>query len=292
MQIDKHGALLMAGSALAWSFSGAIAIYLQIDNCWTTIFWRSIFAGVFLLCCMFVEEGVKRSIFLFTAMGLPELGVAVCFAIATTSFVVALKYTTVASVVLMGACVPLFAAVLCFVLFREPVTRATWVAISCVIAGVAMMVSGDLGTTTSPVGDGLAILTAFSSACSTVITRRYAHLNMMPAVLLGVVIAAAISGCFANGYNVSLSDYGMLVLFGAANLGLGLVLFVAGARRLPSALAALIGTAEPVLGPIWVWLIHNQVPGRRTVVGGAIVLISLMAHISWQLRLQQKMIRS
>ena len=63
-----------------------------------------------------------------------------------------------------------------------------------------------------------------------------------------------------------------------------MALFVTGARRVPAAIAALIGIAEPVLGPVWVWLIHNEIPSQRTVLGGASVFVALLAHIVWQLR--------
>jgi drug/metabolite transporter (DMT)-like permease len=67
-----------------------------------------------------------------------------------------------------------------------------------------------------------------------------------------------------------------------------MALFVSGARLLPSALAALIGTAEPVLGPIWVWLIHGEVPSARTLIGGSIVFAALLTHLGWQFHQQSK----
>jgi drug/metabolite transporter (DMT)-like permease len=48
--------------------------------------------------------------------------------------------------------------------------------------------------------------------------------------------------------------------------------------------AALIGIAEPVLGPLWVWLVHNEIPSQRTLLGGTIVFLALLAHIVWQLQ--------
>jgi len=61
-------------------------------------------------------------------------------------------------------------------------------------------------------------------------------------------------------------------------------MFVTGARLVPAALAALVSTLEPVLGPIWVWLINAEVPGSRTIIGGAIVFAALLIHIltDWQ----------
>src|SRR3546814_5556386 len=88
-------------------------------------------------------------------MGLPGLAVALCFAIASTSFVVALQFTTVANILLMQAGVPLIAALVCRILFGEQLRVTTWLAIAVVISGVAVMVSDSLTGRVSPVGDGL-----------------------------------------------------------------------------------------------------------------------------------------
>jgi len=33
-----------------------------------------------------------------------------------------------------------------------------------------------------------------------------------------------------------------------------------------------------------VWLVHGEVPSSRTLIGGGIVLVALIAHIAWQMR--------
>ncbi len=107
---------------------------------------------------------------------------------------------------------------------------------------------------------------------------------MTPAVCLGTTVAACASGLLAGHYAVSAMDLGWLIAFGAVNLGFGLAMFTTGARLLPAALAALVGTLEPVLGPIWVWLVHNEIPSGRTLIGGAVVFAALVIHllIDWQ----------
>jgi len=282
--LDVRGAWLVFGSATAWSFGGTIARFLTVSDSWTVVFWRSVFAASFLLAFMLWQNGRKATVALFLAMGWPGVGVAACFALASTCFVVALAYTTVANVLLLQAGVPLIAALMAFLFLREHIPRATWIAIAAVISGVAVMVSESFGGNVSPIGDGLALLIALAFATATVITRRHAHVAMMPAVCLGTVIAACVSANMVSGFAVNATDGALLFAFGALNLGLGLALFVTGVRLLPSAIAALIGIAEPVLGPVWVWLIHNEIPSQRTVLGGAIVFVALLAHIVWQLR--------
>ncbi len=276
----------MLGSATTWSFGGAIARFLSVSDSWVVVFWRSVFATVFLLGFMLWRDGVRPTVSSFRQMGVPGWGVALCFATASTSFVVALAYTTVANVLLMQAGVPLLAALMTFLLFGERITGATWAAIAAVILGVGIMVSGSLGGQVSPIGDGLALLVAVVFASATVITRRHADVRMMPAVCTGTFIAGVVSATQASHFVVSAADAGLLFLFGAFNLGLGMAMFVTGVRLLPSALAALIGVAEPVLGPLWVWLIHGELPGLRTLIGGAVVFVALLVHLVWQFRNQ------
>ena len=92
----------------------------------------------------------------------------------------------------------------------------------------------------------------------------------------------------AGSLEVSLHDMGFLFAFGALNLGLGLACFASGARRIPAALAALLGTLEPVLAPIWVWLVHGEIPSARTIIGGTVVFLALLVHLGLEFRRQQR----
>jgi drug/metabolite transporter (DMT)-like permease len=281
---DRRGALLVLGSATAWSFGGTIARYLSVSESWTVVFWRAFFASVFLLWFMLHRQGPRGTLHLFRAMGWAGVAVGACFALASTCFVVALSYTTVANILLIQAGVPLIAALMAFLLFGERVPLNTWVAIAAVITGVGIMVSESLGGTVSPIGDGLAVLIALAFSAATVITRRHAEVQMMPAVCTGTLMATCVAAVMTPAFAVSPVDLGLLFMFGAFNLGLGMAFFVTGAPLLPSAIAALIGIAEPVLGPLWVWLIHNEIPSQRTLIGGAVVFFALLGHIVWQLR--------
>lgn len=182
MQQERRGALLVFGSAAVWSFGGAIARYLSVTDSWVIVFWRSFFAATFLLGFMLWRDlagVVPGSCFARWAFQAAPL---LCVTTASTSFVVALSYTTVANILLMQAGVPLFAALMAFALFREQVAGTTWLAIAAVIVGVGIMVSGSVGGQVSPVGDGLALLIAIAFAAATVIARRHANVQMMPAV--------------------------------------------------------------------------------------------------------------
>ena len=285
---ERIGYLLVFLSALMWSLGGTIARFITIDDSWTVVFWRSVWAAAFLIAFMAWRDGPRGTLKLFRDMGLPGLAVAVCFATASTCFVVALSYTKVANILLMQAGVPLLAALLSWLLFREKVSAATWAAIAGVIVGVAIMVSESLGGAVSPIGDGLALLIAFMFSIATVITRRFAQVRMTPATCLGTILAALFAASQVGQFAVSPRDMGFLFAFGVINLGVGLAFFATGARLVPAAGAALLGTFEPILGPIWVWLVHGEVPSARTMVGGVVVVAALLVHIGLELRRQSR----
>ncbi|HET7718018.1 MAG TPA: DMT family transporter, partial [Bauldia sp.] len=70
----------------------------------------------------------------------------------------------------------------------------------------------------------------------------------------------------------------LLALFGAGQLGVGLILLVTGARLIPATQSALLGMLEPILGPAWVWIFLGEEPATMTLVGGAIVVASVFAN--------------
>lgn len=281
---ERRGLLLVFLSALVWSFGGTIGRFVETPDPWTMVFWRSFWAVAFLLGFMLWRDGRTGTIRQFRNMGAPGLAVAVCFAISSACFVLALSYTTVANILLVQAGVPLIAALLSWALFRERVSPATWGAIVAVIAGIAVMVSESVFGAVSPVGDGLALLIAVSLAIAIVVTRRYAHVRMTPATCLGAALACLAAAVFSSGLATSASDAAILFVFGAVNLGLGFAFFAIGARLVPAAIAALMGLFEPVLGPVWVWLVHGEVPSSRTLLGGAIVIAALVIYLGREFR--------
>ena len=119
----------------------------------------------------------------------------------------------------------------------------------------------------------------------------YRDLDTAATSCIGTAMAAIFSANLAGGLAVGGADLAWLFLFGAVNLGLGLALYVTGARLVPAAVATLVSTIEPVLAPVWVWLVHGEVPGGRTLLGGAIIFAALLFHFLAELRRQRTGLR-
>ncbi len=290
--IFRTGVLLVIGATLCWSIGGTIDRFIAIEDAWVVVFWRSLFAGIFILGFMLARDGVGGTRNLLLAARWPTVVVGVCYAISTICFILALSYTSVAKVLLIQAAVPIAAAAISWVLLREKVPFHTMVAIAAVVAGIAVIFSGSIGQGGTFLGDVFASAIVLSFALSVVITRKYPGIRMTPAVLLGVAIAGTIAFLMSGPLAVSARDLGFLVLFGMVNLGLGLALFVTGARLIPSVLSALLSVIEPILGPVWVWLIHGETPTQLVLFGGAIVMAALCFNMYFDWRAANKIVSS
>jgi drug/metabolite transporter (DMT)-like permease len=136
-------------------------------------------------------------------------------------------------------------------------------------------------------GDLLAFAVALTFALATVLLRRRRQVQMLPAAALAAGLTAAIAATSALPASAAGRDLLLLALFGAGQLGLGMILFTAGVRRIPVAEASLIAVLESVLGPVWVWLALGENPGLPSLMGGAVVLAALAGHTLADLRLER-----
>ena len=122
----------------------------------------------------------------------------------------------------------------------------------------------------------IVMMMGFSSAI--VVTRRHREIRMAPATCLATLIAACVAFPMADTSTLSTQDIGIMALFGAGQMAFGLVMFTAGTRLIPAAEAGLISNLEPVLAPVWVWLAFTEMPSDYTIIGGLLVLCTLVIY--------------
>ena len=264
--------MYVALAAVAWSTAGVLQRQLTLDTT-TQVFGRAAFAGAALLAYVaFVDRG--RVLEAFKTVGAAGVGVAVCVATASASFIAALNHSSVARVLFILAVAPVLAAVLARLVLAEPITRRSVVAMAVALAGVTVML-GAPGEG-SVAGDSLAFVAALAFATMVVITRRRHDVSMAPATCLSQVILVLAFLPFADPGAIAHGDVGWLAALGIGQIGLGFALLTVGARLIPAAQVGLITLLEVVLGPVWVWLALDERPSTLTLVGGAIVIVAIL----------------
>jgi drug/metabolite transporter (DMT)-like permease len=266
------GIALVAASAAVSSAAGFFARVTTVDA-FTMVFWRCLFGGLLIAgYILWRHRGATTAA--IRAVGIAGLMVAACSAIATICFINALTRTTVASVTVIFASAPFAAAALAWLWHRERQSGVTLVASGAALLGVVLAVDAALAAGTI-IGDLLALAATGLMAALMVIVRRRRDVSMLPASCLSAFLAVALVTPVARPLAVGAAELAILAGFGA-QFGLTLLLLTLGTRLIAASRAALLGSLEIPLAPLWVLLAFGEVPGWMVVIGGALVLAAVI----------------
>ena len=277
----SYGAALVAAAAVLWSTGGLFVRALDLDL-WTMLAWRALFAALS-LTVIIVARNRSRTLSQLKRMGWPGLIAIPISFVSITSFVAAVKLTTVANVMIVYATVPFLAAGVSYLWIGERPSRRVLVASGVAFVGIALM-AGAAPRLQDVAGNAVAFLMTFMFAVQLVMARRYPTLPMAPVNCGGAALCALVFFPLASSTIPSLHELFILLLFGVATTGGAYVLFLIGGRYIPTGEAGLIGMLDVVLSPLWVWWLFDEQPSTAALIGGAIVLASVLWYLGAELR--------
>ena len=277
------GIALVLSSAVAWSTAGFFARMVPVDI-WIVVFWRGIFGGLSIAVLAMIER--RRFGFDFkAAFSLGGIALILISATGKIAFLYALQNTTVANVTVLYATLPFMTAILAWLWFREKAERCTLIGSLVAGVGVLITVAGSTGLGGGHIlGDLAALFMTLTMALMTVIMRRHRDVPMLEAAALSGFVAAMVAFPMAEPFSIATTDILWLALFGLVTQGGGLGIYTMGARRLPSAQAALLSASEVPMSPLWVWIFFSEVPAQQTFIGGGLVLAAILWNIGAELR--------
>lgn len=276
----RTGVALVLVAGLLWSFMGLAIRQVEVAGTWAIVLWRSVgMVPVLFLWIAWRSGGHPlRQVRKVGAAGvIGGLGLVLAFA----GSIYAFQTTTVANAVFLFAASPFFAAVLGWLVLREPVRRATWIAIAVACLGILVMVRE--GLEAGAMAGNLSALGSALGFAAFTITLRWGKLDdMMPAVMLGGLFSVALGALVlaARGETmwVPPRDIAVAMAMGAVLLATGMVLYTLGSRVVPAAELTLLSMVEVMLGPVWVWLVLNETATPATFAGGAILLAAIAGN--------------
>ncbi len=276
----KHGILFVFAAGILWSTVGLGIRLIEDALVWQILLYRSISMSLFLYLLIRVRSGESPFVQI-RRIGSPIYIAGLALVAAYSGGIYSIQNTSVANAMLLFATTPFIAAVLGWLLLREPVRAATWIAITVAIGGIAIMIADKSGSVALK-GSLAALGSAFGFAVFTVALRWGRTGEMLPAVFLSGLLAIAITLaiCIASGLSlfVSPNDGSIAMGMGVLQVGAGLILYTLGSRSLPAAELALLSLAEVLLGPLWVWLFLGETASVNTLIGGAVLLVAITGN--------------
>jgi drug/metabolite transporter, DME family len=275
-------------ATLGWSLSGLFVRWVPDLDGWGVNGYRAPATAVCLLIYLALRYRSELPRHLWPKQPQALLMVGLFFGVGSTLYVYALTMGNVASVSVLCATSPFFAALLAWLFIRERASAVSLAATVVALVGVAIVVQAEMSAlATGFLAAIISLGTAFCFAGQTVWLRRHRDIEMMPGIALGGLMVFGFVSVFVGLPQISLWQVGLLSLMGLVQLALPLILFAVGAKHVPVVPAMLIALADVVLNPFWVWLVHGEQPPSGTIAGGALILSAIAGATLYENRRQR-----
>jgi drug/metabolite transporter (DMT)-like permease len=198
----------------------------------------------------------------------------------TVLYMIANKLTSAANAIVLQYTTPLHIIVLSLVIFKQKPRKRDLLAISGVAVGIALFFADQLESGRL-LGDVLALASGMTFA-GVFFSNKLEGASPVDAAFLGNALGILLIP-FLWIDPLFLANQGMLpwltiILMGVVQQSLGYLLFSKGIRMTSATTSAIIATLEPILNPIWVFLVIGETPSVLALLGGAIVLITVLIY--------------
>ena len=278
---------MMLAVTLMWSIAGVVTRHLETARSFEVTFWRSAFTALTLLLLLPALRGREALIRSLREGGGTLWLSGLCWSVMFTAFMVAIMMTTVANVLVTMAIAPLLTALGARFFLGHRLAARTWTAIAVAGVGIVWMYAREVSGAGAQhvLGTAVALAVPVAAAVNwTVIQHSAARIDLLPAVLIGAVISAAITLPLSLPFAASAHDLGLLALLGVVQLSIPCLMSVSAARYLSAPEASLLALLEVVFGVAWAWIGANEAPAAHVLGGGALVLAALAANEALALR--------
>lgn len=266
------GRLWVALAAVLWSSSGLFA-KAPIFADWPLesrgmllAFWRALFAGVLLL------PAVRRP--KWDAKLVP---LCVAFTAMNVSYLSAMTLTTAANAIWLQSTAPWWVFLVTVVGLGGAISQSERIPLAIGGVGLAIILGFQLRGQ-DQAGIVLGLISGFAYAGVVLSLRALRNHDAVWLVAVCHLAAAAALAPYVAYQDIWPSGRQLPVLagFGLFQMALPYVFFARGLRTISSQEATGIGLLEPLLLPVWVYLVWGEVPAPSTLFGGGLILLGLV----------------
>lgn len=224
----------------------------------------------------------------------PVVTAGVVYAAMLTLFVASTKLTTAANAIFLQATAPLYLLVLAPMVLGERFRRRELVYLCALAAGmVGCFIGRPVATGTAPnpaLGNLLGAASGLVWAFTLIALRFTARDDRSGTATISAVVAGnafAFLGALPAAVPFPAApagEWATVVYLGVFQIGLAYIFLASAVRRLPALEISLLLLLEPVLNPIWTWLIRGEDPGPWTIAGGGVIITATAIKIVYDAR--------
>ena len=269
LSIPRLAPLFLFGAALMWSTSGIFT---------KSVAWNGLCLATLRGVIAFIASALllRRQKLHFTR---DKVLAGFCYFVQGTLFMCANKFTTAANATVLQNTSPLWIILFNAVIYRKRPTQLEAITCGCLFFGVALAFMGNMGG-----GGWLGNLFALTSAvfyAGVFFLSKGENANPLESLCMGnAMYLPLVPLCLMNETVLSTTpgEWGFLVAFAALS-GVGAWLcFTVGIKHTTALQANFITMSEPVMAPIWTFLVLGEKLPPLSFVGCAFVIGTLLVY--------------
>jgi drug/metabolite transporter (DMT)-like permease len=278
MKLTKKAALLiLVITALLWSTSGMLIKSINW-NPLAIASVRALIAGITIFCLL-----PKVRIRDFTRV---HAFAALSYAFLSISFIAAMKLTTVANTLALQFTAPIWVALLAPIFLKEKTGLIDWIFMGVIFCGVLLFFQGGLSRH-GFWGNILALVSGFFFGSQALCLRSIKHNSPALAIVFGNILTFVLCVFFISAPYPDLKGILMLVALGVFQMGLSYFLYIIAVPYVSSLELVVITMVEPILSPVWAFLIVGERPSGFAVIGAIIVIFSVFIWSMMKLKTEK-----
>lgn len=207
---------------------------------------------------------------------------------ALSFFAIANKMTTAANAIFLQYTAPIYILIFAPLILKEKFRFEDLITVIICLAGMTLFFidvspNSNLSAQSQFIGNILGLLSGVSLGGYMLLLRHPKAYNQNPAssVFYGNIFACLVMLPFfvTNPSTWHGTDYFSVVFLGVFQIGIAYFLFTYGVSHGVRSLdASIIGFIEPLLNPVWVFLIIGEKPSNWAILGGIIIIAAIILH--------------
>ena len=171
----------------------------------------------------------------------------------------------------------MLSAILGAIFLKEAPDKKTWIAILITFVACVYIFYDSLNLGNF-LGDFFGLVTALGLACNATLARYAKDRDLVPSAVVGKLLVATFAFFFVESFELLDNDIVFIPLMCIMCVAIPFVLVTIAPRFITGAEVNLFFLLETILGPIWVWMIIKEQPSLETILGGAVIILTIAIH--------------
>lgn len=266
MRQEPKSVFFIVIAALLWSTGGLLIKYIPLSSMALSAI-RSLIGLIVIVAFNFRTKLVINKTVLLSAF---------CLAYTLTGFVIANRYTSAASAIILQYCSPICIALYSFFLYKKKPSKHELIALSGAFIGILLFFFGKFSGS-SLFGNILALSTGFAFGGMFFINNKK-DCDTYSALVIGQAITVLIGIPFLWGEDFSLSPTSIfsILFIGIFQVGVAYVCFAKGIKHVSPLKANIICMIEPIISPMWVFIFLGETLTINAMIGSVVVIGSVI----------------